>query len=78
MSFIFMTQGWMRPEINIFLETPLEYFQSLSVQALKSIGFAVSHPFCGWYRDLEDPLKVLKPEQDNNNDEMGETFQLVF
>ncbi|CDK28767.1 unnamed protein product [Kuraishia capsulata CBS 1993] len=78
MSFIFMTQGLLRPEINIFLETPLEYFQSLSVQALKSIGLAVSQPFCGWYRDLEDPLKVVKPEQDNSSDDMGKGFQLVL
>ncbi|CDK24047.1 unnamed protein product [Kuraishia capsulata CBS 1993] len=77
MSFMFMTQGLLRQEINIFLETPLEYFQSLSVQALKSIGVAVSQPFCGWYRDLEDPLKVMKPESSNGSDDIENAFKLV-
>ncbi|CDK28006.1 unnamed protein product [Kuraishia capsulata CBS 1993] len=76
-SFLFMTQGHLRPEENIFIETPMEYFETLSVQALKSIGLAASQPYCGWFRDLEDPLHVVKPETLTGDDQFENTFKIV-
>ncbi|CDK28002.1 unnamed protein product [Kuraishia capsulata CBS 1993] len=58
---LFMTQGTLRQEENIFLGTPLEYFKSLSLEALTALGLQTSQPFCGWYEN-EDPIKVLLPD----------------
>ncbi|CUM65863.1 uncharacterized protein PRCAT00003513001 [Priceomyces carsonii] len=67
---LFMTQGTNRQEENIFLGTPIEYFKSLSVDALKALGLTTSEPFCGFY-ELKNPLEFLKPSyKDPGNDDL--------
>lgn len=58
--FLFMTQGTQRQKENIMLGTPVEYFKSLSSDALKMLGLTLSEPFCGLL-ELQDPLVRLKP-----------------
>ncbi|CDK29507.1 unnamed protein product [Kuraishia capsulata CBS 1993] len=62
-TFLFMTQGTLRQEENIFLGTPIEYFKSLSIPALAALGLQTSQPFCGWHEN-EDPIRFLLPEAD--------------
>lgn len=74
----FMTSGTHRQEENIFLGTPIEYFRSLSVEALKALGLTVSEPFCGFY-ELRDPLKFLKEDLDvgGGDDMYTEQYEIV-
>lgn len=58
---LFMTQGTLRQEENIFLGTPIDYFKSLPIKTLKYLGLQTSQPFCGWYEN-DDPIYFLKPE----------------
>lgn len=70
-----MTKGTLRQEENIFLETPIEFFKSLSPEALTALGLATSDPFMGWIRDLENPLTILKPEVAITKDDgISETY----
>ncbi|CCE78583.1 Piso0_000607 [Millerozyma farinosa CBS 7064] len=59
LTILFMTQGTLRQEENIFLETPIEYFKSLSTEALEALGLTTSEPFCGFY-ELKNPMEFLK------------------
>ncbi|CDK28030.1 unnamed protein product [Kuraishia capsulata CBS 1993] len=58
---LFMTQGILRQEENIMVGTPVEYFKSLSVTALKTLGLSLSYPFLGMV-DGYDGLRTFKPE----------------
>lgn len=70
LTILFMTKGICRQEENIFLGTPLNYFKSLSIEALKALGLTTSEPFCGFY-ELKDPLSFLK-EDFKSNDASGD------
>lgn len=70
LTILFMTQGTCRQEENIFLGTPIEYFKSLSINALKLLGLTTSEPFCGFY-ELKNPLEILKDDfKDEGNDDL--------
>ncbi|CDK25615.1 unnamed protein product [Kuraishia capsulata CBS 1993] len=59
---LFMTQGTLRQEENILLGTPLEYFKSLSLTAIKALGITMSYPFCGGVNG-RDATALLMPEE---------------
>ncbi|CDK28768.1 unnamed protein product [Kuraishia capsulata CBS 1993] len=78
-TILFMTLGTLRQEENIMLGTPIEYFKSLSVDALKLLGLTTSAPFLG-YIDFKDPLALLKPEEHakENKDFFSGTYKGVL
>lgn len=78
LSILFMTQGTLRQEENIFLGTPIEYFKSLSIEALKAMGLTTSEPFCGFY-ELKNPLEILKEDHaaGGNDDLFTESYPYV-
>ncbi|CDK24057.1 unnamed protein product [Kuraishia capsulata CBS 1993] len=75
-TILFMTQGTLRQEENIFLGTPVEYFKSLSIPALAALGLQISQPFCGWYEN-EDPIKLLLPESGYDFSQFREVYKVV-
>ncbi|CDK24050.1 unnamed protein product [Kuraishia capsulata CBS 1993] len=79
-SILFMTQGVLRQEENLYLETPLDYFKTLSVDAVKAFGIPSSDPKLGYVGDLVNPLYLVKPELENEkgaDDPFEKTYQLA-
>ncbi|CDK24056.1 unnamed protein product [Kuraishia capsulata CBS 1993] len=74
-AILFMTQGTLRQEENIFLGTSMEYFKSLSIPALAALGLQISQPFCGWY-EHEDPIKKILPESGYDYPQFKDVYKI--
>lgn len=57
---LFMCNATGRQKENIYLQTPVEYFQQFNPLELKHLGLTMSEPFSGML-ELQDPLVALKP-----------------
>ncbi|ODV83549.1 hypothetical protein CANARDRAFT_9369 [[Candida] arabinofermentans NRRL YB-2248] len=73
---LFMTQGTLRQEENIFLGTPIEYFKSLSIDALKALGLQMSQPYCGYWENF-DPISLLKPDDEYHHPQFRDHYRVA-
>lgn len=52
--------GWLRQEMNQFLDCPMEIARTLPDDLLKVMGYQLGSHGLGWWRDYEDPLAAVR------------------